>query len=139
MKDILGLNNFTRRELFPMKISQLSKITGTSIRSIRHYEKKNLLTVSRLKNGYRQFDESAIHRIKTIQIYLGLGLTTDLIKEILNCHDNYIYPDYEYLCGESHEIFEEKLNEINKKMDILAIAKQRLKKQINQFKKSDSH
>ncbi|WP_263878679.1 MerR family DNA-binding transcriptional regulator [Paenibacillus sp. PSB04] len=35
-----------------MKISQLSKITGASTRSIRHYEATNLLTASRLKNWF---------------------------------------------------------------------------------------
>ena len=65
-----------------MKISELSKKTGASIRSIRHYEKKNLITAVRLENGYREFDESAIKRIRIIQLYLGLGLTTEQIEEI---------------------------------------------------------
>ncbi|WP_307439824.1 MerR family DNA-binding transcriptional regulator [Bacillus sp. V2I10] len=31
-------------------------MTGISSRSLRHYEKKGLLTVSRLNNNYREFD-----------------------------------------------------------------------------------
>lgn len=46
-----------------MKISQLSRATGVSPRSIRHYEKKKLLTANRLENDYREFDESAVERV----------------------------------------------------------------------------
>ncbi len=59
-----------------MKISQLSKATGVSPRSIRHYEKKRLLTANRLENDYREFDESAVECVKTTQIFLRLGLST---------------------------------------------------------------
>lgn len=116
-----------------MKISELSNITGVSIRSIRHYEKKNLLTATRLDNGYRKFDESAINRIKTIQIYLNLGLTTDQIKEILDCIDYDISQDYDEFCEEMLDVYKEKLNEINTKTNKLNSVKHRLEKQINQF------
>lgn len=117
-----------------MKISELSKKTGASIRSIRHYEKKNLITASRLDNGYREFDESSIERIKSIQIYLGLGLTTDQIEEFLNCMD--IHPPYDIdeLCEEVFDVYEEKLAEINRKINALSVVKERLEKQINQKK-----
>lgn len=117
-----------------MKISELSKLTGVSIRSIRHYESKNLLASARLDNGYRDFDESAIERIRTIQLYLGLGLNTDQIEEVLACID--INPQYaidEY-CEDMVETYEEKLDEVNRQMKSLGALKQRLEKQISQFK-----
>lgn len=117
-----------------MKIGQLSKITGASVRSIRHYEKKNLIKATRLENGYREFDKSAIDRIKTIQVYLSLGLTTSQIEEILSCHDNDFEFDYDELCEEMLEIYAEKLNEINSKIDTLTTVKRRLEKQIDRFK-----
>ncbi|KZE80780.1 MerR family transcriptional regulator [Paenibacillus elgii] len=118
-----------------MKISQLSRATGVSPRSIRHYEKKKLLTANRLENDYREFDESAVDRVKTIQIYIRLGLSTEEIEQVLNCKDN--YPEYaedEY-CGEMLAVYEQKLNEINKQMNALATVQQRLEKQIRQMKK----
>jgi MerR family transcriptional regulator, Zn(II)-responsive regulator of zntA len=87
-------NNFNK--IFSLKIGELSEETGTSVRSIRHYEKKKLITVSRLVNGYREFSESAIERIKTIQLYLGLGLTNDQIEEVFKCED--IYPEINEYC-----------------------------------------
>ncbi|MDO3677171.1 MerR family transcriptional regulator [Paenibacillus ehimensis] len=117
-----------------MKISQLSRATGASPRSIRHYEKKKLLTANRLENDYREFDESAVERVKAIQIYLRLGLSTEEIEQVLNCKDN--YPEYEAdeYCDEMLAVYEEKLNEINKQMSTLATVQQRLEKQIRQMK-----
>jgi hypothetical protein len=68
---------------------------------------------------------------------LGLGITTDQIRGILNCHDNFVYPDYEYLCKETLEVYEERLNEVNENIHTLITVKKRLKKQIDQLKKSD--
>ncbi|MFV8519673.1 MerR family transcriptional regulator [Bacillus sp. SBS7] len=114
-----------------MKISELSKKTGASIRSIRHYEKKNLITAVRLENGYREFDESAIKRIRIIQLYLGLGLTTEQIEEILKCEDNGP-EDYEF-CEEMLETYQVKLDQINRQMSVLDVVKHRLEKQIMQM------
>ncbi|WP_257348765.1 MerR family transcriptional regulator [Pseudalkalibacillus decolorationis] len=117
-----------------MKISELSKITDASVRSIRHYEKKHLISSIRLENGYRDFDESAIDRIKTIQFYLGLGLTTDQIEVILNCKGNNPHPQMDDFCDDLFKTYEEKLNEINNQMNALASVKRRLEKRITQFK-----
>ncbi|HFK1546108.1 MerR family transcriptional regulator [Bacillus albus] len=114
-----------------MKISELSKKTGASIRSIRHYEKKNLITAVRLENGYRKFDESAIKRIRIIQLYLGLGLVTEQIEEILNCEVNGP-EDYEF-CEEMLETYQVKLDQINRQMSVLDVVKHRLEKQIMQM------
>lgn len=114
-----------------MKISELSKKTGASIGSIRHYEKKNLITAVRLENGYREFDESAIKRIRIIQLYLGLGLTTEQIEEILKCEVNGP-EDYEF-CEEMLETYQVKLNQINRQISVLDVVKHRLEKQIMQM------
>ena len=114
-----------------MKISELSKKTGASIRSIRHYEKKNLITAVRLENDYREFDESAVKRIRIIQLYLGLGLTTEQIEEILKCEDNGP-EDYEF-CEEMLETYQVKLDQINRQISALDVVKYRLEKQIMQM------
>lgn len=117
-----------------MKISELSRRTGASVRSIRHYEKKGLIATKRLSNGYRDFEESAIDLIKTIQLYLGLGLTTDQIEEILNCKLNQSQSELDDLCEELLETYENKLDEISKQIQSLDTVKQRLEQQIHHFK-----
>ncbi|RED40245.1 MerR family transcriptional regulator [Paenibacillus sp. VMFN-D1] len=119
-----------------MKISQLSKITGASIRSIRHYEATNLLTASRLKNGFREFDEASIERIKTIKTYLNLGLTTKQIEKTLKCTDGSYKDEAEKVCREMIQMYEEMLLEVNRKMNALAVVKQEMEEQVRQMKDS---
>lgn len=112
-----------------MKISELSRLTGVSARSIRHYEKKNLIASTRLDNDYREFDESAIERIRVIQLYLGLGLTTEQIEEILSCGD--AIPPEEYdLCEEMVQVYREKLEQTVRQIQALEALKQRLEQRI---------
>ncbi|WP_199616971.1 MerR family transcriptional regulator [Paenibacillus alkalitolerans] len=119
-----------------MKISELAQLTGVSIRSIRHYEKKGLIKVSRLANNYREFDDSIVETINTIRLYLGLGLTTDQIKGILYCE----YPEVQVkdkeseYCEELLQIYETKLKEIIKQRKALADAQLHLEKQIDFMK-----
>ncbi|TDG00222.1 MerR family transcriptional regulator [Paenibacillus piri] len=122
-----------------MKISQLAKATGVSTRSIRHYEKKRLLDTKRLENNYREFEESAIERVKTIQIYLGLGMTTDEILEILLCHDAYVdVAGTDEFCEDMLDAYEQKRDEIVKQIRALAAVQQRLDQRIEQMKERRS-
>jgi len=43
-----------------VRISEVSRRTGVSIRSLRYYEQKRLLCAHRLENGYRDLDEEAV-------------------------------------------------------------------------------
>lgn len=120
-----------------MKISQIAKKTGISSRSVRHYEKKGLITASRLDNNYREFDDSVIEVINKIQLYLNLGLTTDQIKDILYCNypEDQGYDKKDEYCEELLQIYETNLNEVIKQRNALADAQLRLEKQINLMKK----
>ncbi|AIK54342.1 hypothetical protein BAPCR_00688 [Bacillus anthracis] len=93
--------------------------------------RKNLITAVRLENGYREFDESAIKRIRIIQLYLGLGLTTEQIEEILKCEDN--GPEEYEFCEEMLETYQVKLDQINRQISVLDVVKYRLEKQIMQM------
>src|SRR5438067_12427497 len=83
-----------------MRISEVSRRTGVSIRSLRYYDQKRLLCARRLENGYRDLDEGAIERVQTIQMYLGLGLTTEQIEELLACTQISSFPHPLPVCEE---------------------------------------
>ncbi|WP_256711035.1 MerR family transcriptional regulator [Paenibacillus sp. FSL A5-0031] len=119
-----------------MKISQIAKQTGISIRSLRHYEKKGLITASRLDNNYREFDDSIVEVIHTIQLYLNLGLTTDQIKDIMYCQypGNDEFGEKDEYCDELLQIYETKLVEVIRQQKALADAELSLKKHINLMK-----
>ncbi|HDX9688615.1 MerR family transcriptional regulator [Bacillus anthracis] len=110
-----------------MRIGELSKETGVSQRSLRHYEDKGLLTSKRLMNGYRYFDLSAIEKVKVIQMYLQFGLNLDEIKRLICCietnPDLYKNPSIGII-----EFYEEKLTEIQRKIALLSFTKENLEK-----------
>lgn len=111
-----------------MKISELSKLTNVSIRSIRHYDNKGLLLADRLQNDYRDFNESAIERVKAIQLYLKLGLTVEEIRVLFK--NEVADPDaYEY-CEEMLATYEEKLSTVNRQIEALQGLKRQLERQI---------
>jgi MerR family transcriptional regulator, Zn(II)-responsive regulator of zntA len=119
-----------------LKIGKITDITGVSARSIRHYEKKGLLNVPRLDNNYREFDDSIIEAINTIQLYLNLGLTTDQIKDILYCPEGQWYDKKDEYCEALLQMYETKLNEVIRQKKALDEAQVRLEKQINLMKEN---
>jgi len=111
-----------------MRISELSRLTNVSPRAIRHYEDKGLLTSGRLDNDYRDFSESAVERIRSIQLYLKLGFTTDEIRSLFQC-EVASPDDYEY-CEEMQEIYEEKLRKVQSQIDSMLQLKRLLERQV---------
>lgn len=68
-----------------MKIGDVARRTGASVRSIRHYEKVGLIRATREENGYRDFDEADVAFVRRISRMIRLGFTTDEIATFLNC------------------------------------------------------
>ena len=116
-----------------MLIKELSRRTGVSVRSIRYYETKNIIQARRLENGYREYDDTAVERIKTIQLYLNLGLNTDDIAEIIECPT--VPQKDRPLCKAAYELYKTKLRQVNTQLDILRTVQMRLQERISEFDK----
>lgn len=110
-----------------MLIKELSDKTGASIRSLRYYETKNLISAVRLSNGYRDYDETAVAKVKTIQLYLSLGLTTDNIAEIIDCPTSF---KNRPLCKAAYEVYKAKLEEVKSQMVVLENVKAKLEERV---------
>lgn len=112
-----------------MRIGELAKQTGVSERSLRHYEEKGLLPSKRLANGYRDFDESSPEKVKLIQMYLRLGLNLEETARMMHCLE--IKPDlYENPCTSILTLYEEKLVEVTKQIELLSNIQSNLQKHI---------
>lgn len=109
-----------------MRISELSKLTGASIRSLRYYEAKGLIATQREENGYRVYNQMVVERVKTIQFYLSLGFTTEQIESFLNC----VMKNQESQCDDLLPLYSEKLLEIEKQMEMLQLLQANLKDRI---------
>jgi DNA-binding transcriptional MerR regulator len=114
-----------------MRISEVSRRTGVSIRSLRYYEQKRLLCPRRLSNGYRDLDEETVERVQTIQMYLGLGLTTEQIEEILACTGTSSFTHSLPVCEEELlALYQDKLRDVEHQMRVLTALHARLTERI---------
>ncbi len=68
-----------------MRIGELSHRTGVNAHQLRYYEAQGLLEADRGTNGYREFDETAVRRVKQIRHLLGAGLSSEDIAYLLPC------------------------------------------------------
>jgi DNA-binding transcriptional MerR regulator len=66
-----------------MQISEASRASGTSARSLRHYEDEGLIVPGRCSNGFRDYCQSTIDRVLVIRTLLESGLPVRLIREVL--------------------------------------------------------
>jgi DNA-binding transcriptional MerR regulator len=52
---------------------------------LRYYEAQGLLEADRGTNGYREYDENAVLRVRQIRHLLGAGLSSEDIAYLLPC------------------------------------------------------
>ncbi|WP_409344425.1 MerR family transcriptional regulator [Paenibacillus sp. MBLB4367] len=113
-----------------MKIGELSKATGVSVRSLRYYEKQGLLTAWRTANGYREYSPFAAEQVQSIRLYLSLGLTTEQIAGFLHC----VMKNKEAFCQEILPVYTQKLTEIENQIQLLSSIKSNLEERIEAIK-----
>lgn len=68
-----------------MKIGELAKRTEVPSRMLRYYEEQGLITPRRQENGYREYDEYLVDRVKKIRGLLDSGIPTRIIGDMLPC------------------------------------------------------
>ncbi len=71
-----------------MHIDQLSRITGVSVASIKHYEQAGLLPNTTTLGGAVNYGESHIHAIKLIKMAQDIGLSLREIMSVLSAKDS---------------------------------------------------
>lgn len=107
-----------------MKIGDVARQTGTSVRSIRHYEKVGLICTSRGANGYRDFDADAVSIVRRIGRMIRLGFTTAEIATFLNCIVD--DPSKVTACDSVAAAHREKLAEIERQIADLEARREKL-------------
>lgn len=68
-----------------MKIGELARETGVSVRLLRYYEEVGLLSPHRPDGGHRRYAPDAPEAVHRIRVLLAAGLPTRVIREILPC------------------------------------------------------
>ncbi|RZI61726.1 MAG: MerR family DNA-binding transcriptional regulator [Rubrivivax sp.] len=68
-----------------LSIGQLSRMSGVSVRAIRHYDELGLLASLRADNGYRKFRAGAAVQVRQIQRFLSTGFNLEEIRRFPGC------------------------------------------------------
>lgn len=98
-----------------LTIGRLSSASGTSVQTIRFYEREGLLELPpRNTSGYRVYGEDALSRLRFIHHAQSLGFTLKEIRELIALQTQ---PDAG--CGDVRRAAEEKLSSIHEKVAAL--------------------
>jgi MerR family transcriptional regulator, copper efflux regulator len=66
-----------------LRVGDLARLTGKSVRAIRLYEEIGLLQpATRSSGGFRLYDASAVERIRWIELLHGLGFSLQEMREL---------------------------------------------------------
>ena len=60
-----------------MRVGELARRTGTTVRALRYYEAAGLVVPRRLGNGYREYDAVAVRLVAQIRELMALGLSVE--------------------------------------------------------------
>lgn len=70
-----------------MRIGELARRAGVSVRALRYYEEQGLLESTRTPGGQREYPDSAVGRVVFFQSMFAAGLSSRRIADILPCID----------------------------------------------------
>lgn len=68
-----------------MKIGQISRETGVSVRMLRYYEAEGLLAPHRTATGYRDYTHDDVQTVTRIKLLGAGGMTLGTIRQFLPC------------------------------------------------------
>lgn len=67
-----------------MNVKEAAKRSGVSVRALRYYEEIGLISPQREENGYREYDEAILNRVRLIRAYRELQFSLEETKQLLN-------------------------------------------------------
>ncbi|GIU44472.1 MerR family transcriptional regulator [Shewanella sairae] len=104
-----------------MKIGEVAKLTGLSVKSIRYYHDIGLVVGQRGENGYREYSLKSVESLEFIQHCRALGFTLEDCKALLELQNNTSRNAADVKAVASHH-----LQDIESRIEQLTVLKQQL-------------
>ena len=105
-----------------MKIGELAELAGTSVETIRYYEREHLLPkASRSDGNYRIYTKSHQESLTFIRHCRSMDMTLEEIRVLLRFKDD---PDKD--CGEVSRILDEHIGHVSQRIAELRALEKRL-------------
>jgi len=93
-----------------MNIGQASERSGLAPKTIRYYEDIGLIRPDRGGNGYRDYAEADVHKLRFLQRSRGLGFSVEECRQLLA-----LYEDKSRASSDVKDLTQAKLTEIDRK------------------------
>ncbi|RKG95786.1 MerR family transcriptional regulator [Corallococcus sp. CA053C] len=106
-----------------MNIGELARRTGSSARSIRHYDKAGLIASHRRDNGYRDFGDEAVPQVMQVARMIRLGFSLEEISTFPPCMLRQVT---NAVCPDALAAHRERLAEVDRQLFDLARLRERL-------------
>lgn len=97
-----------------MNIGTASELSQLPVKTIRYYEEIGLVDPGRTGNGYRDFSETDVERLKFLQRARSLGFSIEQCRDLLS-----LYQDRNRASADVKAITRTKIQEIDRKIDEL--------------------
>jgi DNA-binding transcriptional MerR regulator len=108
---------------------QLADLAGVSRDTLRHYERKGVLTRPlRGHNGYRPYPSEALQRVQLVRRALSVGFTLDELARVLKVRDAGGAP-----CEEVRRIASQKLVDVQEQLRELTSLRDDLQKILREW------
>jgi DNA-binding transcriptional MerR regulator len=92
----------------PLRSGELAKLTGVSTDTLRHYERKGVISrPARLSNGYRVYPASSVERVRLIRRALSVGFTLTELASFIKAREQGNPP-----CHEVRALAQKKLADV---------------------------
>ena len=105
-----------------MKIGELARIAGTTVETVRYYEKEGLLPEpERSLNNYRSYGPDHLERLKLIRNCRALDMAHEEIRAILNLADRHLSD-----CAPINTVFDEHIAHVDARIAELQHLKEQL-------------
>ena len=104
-----------------MNIGLASQQSGLPAKTIRYYEEIALIKPTRAENGYRDYSEQDIHRLRFLQRSRSLGFSIDECRLLLS-----LYEDEHRASADVKSLANDKIAQIDHKIDELKTLRQTL-------------
>lgn len=104
-----------------MNIGYASDQSGVTRKTIRYYEEIGLILPDRHDNGYRDYDDADIHKLKFLKRSRGLGFSIEECRTLMSLYEN-----QHRSSSEVKSLASQKLAEIDTKIEELVGLKKTL-------------
>ena len=68
-----------------MHIKDLAERAGVTVKAVRYYESRGLITPERAANGYRTYADADVTIVREVRALLSLGLTAEQTHPFVAC------------------------------------------------------